>query len=533
MKHFRRVIPLVAIFGTLAGGAAYARPMVKPGPPPAPPPPVVIVPPPPPQLEHNEVAAFALVDQSRRAPTNQEAIALLKRAVAMVPEPGTVRGDLVCTMAARMMAVWSENKGQFLPPETLAAGDECYRLLPDVPMAQMLSGAIKIDAGQVRQGGRLILAAIKAQPRLALQADIPGTQRMLRQIAYSGDIETLDELKVALVQVGFGKDDPSFFGNLAIGVMAAQVANHDNDKATELLPQILDPDIGLRLLIDRRFEPIWPLIEQWAGSNLTRQRDAKLAAAQANFKLDADLKNRRVLADTLWSSGQRDAAMNLLKQAIDNVKLWDKDRFHITMLTVRYARMLNAQNRSAEAIEIARRVNAANPVSQFPYAANLMPNLAQMLIAQGQYQQALDLIDREYPPTSAVEDRAAFGYYSALRFCAYRRMGKTTEADRQSNLINQSFATNGGARSIRDGCMVEPATARQYLIANLMNEDTRDSTLLQFYRLRLNIDTFDVTSDMAPARELLQDKAVLAAVEGFGRDLPDSYLPALKMWTDK
>lgn len=412
-----------------------------------------------------------------------ESVALLQRGLALVPEPGVARGRLSCALAG-VQYDQAVVVNQFNRRDMMAAMDECNRLLPGDAMAQLMGGIANVMTGQVRKGALLLMASAKTRPQLLDSVEIAQMQIVLRKLGYANETGLANAWRALLVQHGYGKDDPKFFGEMALDAIAGFVDAHSNSEATALLPQIMTPDYGLRMLIDRRFEPIWPMVEQWAGGDLKRQREAITAAASAQFRIDPSLVNRRILADALWSTGRRDEALTLLKQAIDDPKLWDEDRFYISLMTARYAKMLLFAGRAPEAIATASKVNAANPGDRYPYAVNLMPNFAQMLIQAGKYQDALDLIDREIPAAQNIEAPQALGYYAALRYCAYHRLGQERQAAGQSVLLETRFITNGPARSIRNACAVDANTVRGLWAARMLDPGQRSSVLLTFYRAK-------------------------------------------------
>lgn len=480
-------------------------------------------------LQHHEVAAFNLMRQSQQAETLPEAEALLRKALGLVPEPGQIRGAIVCMLAARL---YSEGHTPDSRSRAFTAADECNRLLPGVPAVQLLAGATRIDTGQAQQGGLMMVAAIRSDPQVVAGIDVSGMQRIFRQLTYANAKPVLGELRLLLVRSGYGKDDSRFFGDLAVEAIADSIRTHSHSDALALLPQVLDPEYGLRMLVDRRFAPIWPMIEQWAGSNLKRQRDTKLAAARAQFQVDGSLANRRVLADAVWNAGKQAEAQALLAEAVDDPKLWDKDRFHISMITARYAKMLLFSGRAEEALTVAAKVNEANPASEYPYAANLMPNLALLLLKAGRNQDALDLLEREHPPEGSLEDAAAFGYYAALRYCAYHRLGRAREAAAQSTLLATRFASNEAAVGIRTTCGADSRTMRNLWITGMSEDETRSRTLVAFYRGMLGIRTLDMTEDFVFGEMVPIDEPLRAAFADFARELPESYLPALRMWVE-
>lgn len=484
----------------------------------------------PSEAARNELAAIDLLQQAAQVKTFAEAEPLLQRALAQVPEPGRLRGTIVCMLGARLLQQAYDDRTY--QSKAIATAEECNRLMPDVPPAQMLSGMAKLNSGQTRAGGALLLAAFEADPDMLGQFDIPMMQTVFRQLRYAQQTDLLDKLRKFLVSSGYGRDDQSFFGEMALDVMAAAIARNSSSEALELLPQVMSPEYGLQLLVDRRFEPIWPMIEQWAGGDLKRQRDASVAAARARFKVDQSLGNRRTLADTLWSAGMRGEALRLLEEAVDDPKLWDEDRFVISLMASRYGAMLMFEGKADEAITMARRVNDANPPSKYGAAANLMPNLARMLIQAGHSQEALDLIERQMPAEGSLEDPAAFGFYAALRFCAYSRLDKPREARTYSSVLANRYASNTAALDLARACSTTEGSAPTYWSNQLRNPNDRSEVLVTFLRARSGIRTIDMLKAFGSDRFVPGNGPLNAAFEGMGRELPASYLPALRMWAD-
>jgi tetratricopeptide (TPR) repeat protein len=480
----------------------------------------------------NEISAYRQIEESFHAATPEAGLQMHREALAMVPEPTQIRGQFTCMFAARLLEYDRARKERY-SPELVTTADECYRLLPDSADAQQLAGIVKLESGQPRVGGLLLIKSIKSNPKIILATPIDVMQRIMRTIGYADENAILDELRLTLVNAGFARDNQAFYGELALEAISAHVASKQSNRAIALLPQILDSDSGLKLLIDRRFESIWPAVEEWAANTLERQRDVNLKAVKARYELDPSLENRRVYADGLLNSGKLAEASALLRAAIDDPKLWDDDRFHISMLVVRYAKILAVQNRAEEGIAIATRVNKANPVAQFPYAANLMPNLARFLINSNRYQEALDLITREYPLTRQVENDASFGFYVALRFCAFRGLGQTALAAEQSALLVAKYPTNKSALNISESCKTDAASARLAWTGFVLNPETRGRGLLLYYRIKYG-SGMGITDDYATQMNLVrEDPELLRLFEKYGRRLPESYLPAINYWIER
>lgn len=486
-----------------------------------------------PDVDRNVVTAFALAAQAMQATDITEAEQLLERALALLPKPGDERSMIACTLASRLYGESGTNRAY--ERKAVIGADECLRQRPDDPNAQMLAGMARISFGRARQGGSLLVAAIKANPALLDGQEVSGMQSIFRQLSYQNEKPRLAELRKLLLQANFGKDDPQFFGDLAIEVIADNVSRNANGEAVALLPQVMAPEYGLRLLIDRRFEPIWPMIEQWAGGNLERQRDAMLAAARGQFRIEPSLANRTVLAQALATTGHRTEAIALLGEAVDDPKLWDEgdERFFLSMLTTKYVRLLAFEDRVPEALAAAERISAANSIDRFPPIRNIMPNLAFVLIQVGRDQEALDLIKREMPPPGSLENPASFGFYAALRYCAFQRLGRKSDAAAQAALLDSSYSNNSSARTIRMACATDASTARSIWAERMADNDKAGETLLTFYRAQSGIRTIDMLQLVGTDVLIRGNEPLNAAFESFARELPASYLPALRMWDDK
>ncbi|OYW47723.1 MAG: hypothetical protein B7Z36_02180 [Novosphingobium sp. 12-63-9] len=479
---------------------------------------------------NGDAAAYDLLAQAMRAKTYVEVKSLLERALALVPQPGPLRGKVACTLASRIYEESTDVAS--LEQEAANAADQCYRLMPDDADAQFLAGVAKIENHQLHQGGLLLLSAIKKQPEVLDNVEIASMQGYFRMLHYAHENITETNLRMALIKAGYGKDDSDFFGEMAVNSIADYIAQQDAVSAIALLPQIVGPEYGLRMLIDRRFEPIWPAVEQWAGGNLNGQRDANLAAVLSQFRVDPSLPNRRVLADAFWGAGRHAEAKSLLAEAVEDSKLWDDDRFYISLMTARYAKMLIYDGQLEAAIATAIRVNTANPASKYQYAVNLMPNFASLLIATGHAKDALELLDRETPSERILEAPAALGFYVALRFCAYHSLGRESEAKAQAAMLAARYASNEPAAHIASTCSVTPETEQGMWTQDMMDDDTRAKTLVTFYRAKLGIKTINSIDDFGADFLGRDNPGLQATFRKLGRELPASFLPALRMWEE-
>lgn len=299
-----------------------------------------------------------------------------------------------------------------------------------------------------------------------------------------------------------------------------------------MLPLILVPRIGLELLVDRRYEPIWPDIEGWAGGNLVTQRDAYVTAAKAAFDVDPTLAHRRNYAVALQAAGRTSEAQALLAVALADQSQWDETRYDIIMIAVRLSGMLEAEGKVDEALKVLRRLKAVTPIAKFETAANLMPNEARLLIAAGRPAEALKLLDTETPPASRLENRAALAFYTALRICALRGLHREADAQQLMLQLTRDSGTNVAARQIASGCNRDPADRNQRWIETINDPTRRSEGLLAFLRMkRMPGRMGSFVDENFVGTPLRIDATNEALFNRLGRNLPASFDAALAGWT--
>lgn len=132
---------LIALGAALTAAALTGPVMAAPSAPRPAPRPVLAAPATPAKMTSAEGAAYLLALQSAGAATFEEAKALLQQALALVPQPGLMRGRLACTLAARTYSQSVDDAAY--TQEAASTASECYRLRPDDAQAQMLDGVAR------------------------------------------------------------------------------------------------------------------------------------------------------------------------------------------------------------------------------------------------------------------------------------------------------------------------------------------------------------------------------------------------------
>jgi hypothetical protein len=464
-------------------------------------------------------AAFARALEAKR-PADQ--IIDLDSALAKLPRPTRFRGQVQCFRGWALGGL-----GRNAEAETAYA--ECYRLRPDDPYAVWSASFVALGKRDVRRGVRLMLAAVKLDPAPLADYDQSAMESILRQLSYERQDGLRAELITALSAAGFGRDDPAWTSVQARDALDALLAAGERERAAALLPLILVPRIGLELLIDRRYEALWPDIEGWAGGTLTAQRDAYVTATKAAFETDPSLASRRNYAGALSAAGRNAEARELLAAALLDQKYWDDTRYYIIMIAIRLSGMLEADGKVDEALATLRRIKIVTPLVKYEAASNIMPNEAQMLITAERYAEALKLLESETPPPSKVENRAALGFYTALQACALRGLKRDAEADGMLLALERDAPGNLAAQQIADGCARKPADQKARWKDALNSPSRRSEALLAFLDMKRQSPRPRDTFIKAPP---VTDTETETLFNRLGRTLPASFDAALDGWTE-
>lgn len=451
-----------------------------------------------------------------RSPAAQ--IADLDRALTALPRPTRFRGLVQCQRGWTLHALDRR-------AESDAAYEECYRLRPDDSSALWSMSSIALDRGDLRRGVRLLLAAIRADPAPLADYHPGAMDSTLSRLRDAREYALRAELIAALAGSRYSSDDPGWASRKARDAIDDRLAAGDRPGAVALLPLILVPRIGLGLLVDRRYEAIWPDIERWAGGDLVAQRDAYVAAARAAFEVDPSLVLRGNYADALVAAGRGDEARSLLAEAVADPGLWDERRDDIVMTAIRLSAMIESEGDADAALAVLRRMKAATPAARYPAGANITPNEARLLIGAGRHAEALALLDAELLAAD-VDDQAVLDFYRALRLCALRGLGREAEATAIAAELGSSIA----AQRLAGSCGAGTANDNAQWIQSVQAPDTRSSALVAWLEAERSTPAGAFVDSEWTVAPRASDPVTRDLFERFGRRLPPSFDGALDGW---
>ena len=456
-------------------------------------------------------------------------LAFAEEAIAQLPTATPFRAWINCLYGVRQIG---RDTAKARP-----AIEECRTVLPSQPMAKMAYGRLLIADGKSEPGFRLMIEAIRSDPRWVERCDTSATGDIRTQLRVMSYDNTLDDVRAelieALVATACGSEDPAFYSGLMREVIARRIARGEIEKARGAIPAVLDPDDVLKMLVDRRYAPIWGDIERWTGGNLEALRAAFVHKVRQSHDARPSIASATRLAYALLVTGGRDEGIAVLARALADPALATEGLYDEGTAAVRLADMRNGGGEAREAVVTAalRKLLADGSPAVTPSLWNTVPNLARWMIIYGKPGEALALLDRYVPAGTNLDSPAARGYFAALRGCAQLR-GGDAGGQRVLHDVIRDYAANKGAVRIAATCGTDHAALRENILALMEDEQERSDLLLDLVRIRLlGANGRTVTSyEHAAFVSLLAEPAFANRLDALARDPGPGYRAALSRW---
>jgi hypothetical protein len=451
--------------------------------------------------------------------------ASLDTALYLLPKPTRFRGAVQCLRGAALLS--ADVVANKLPGSV--AIDECHRLNPDVPLARRMRADTAFLNDDVRTGATLLAQAISADSQLARGLKEDQLDTVFRQLGYAGATAERRALVVALSKTDAARDNAARYSGWVRAGVLDRVEKGDLAGAGALLPYIVDPADALTMLVDRRYEPLWPRVDEWAGGDLVRQRDALVAAARAAHAADPELSRARALADVLARTGHAPEAVTVLTQAVAAFGT-PRDDYDYARAVVKLSGVTAAAGeRDARRILAPMRAALAGGVAG-PMLVNVVPNLAISQIALDRPADALATLDRYPIDVSKVETAQAFGYFVAIRGCAEAKLGRAARARAALATVTRDYAANLGAVDLATGCIGDDAQVLARWLARVDDPDTRSGALLAMYGEQAGTSDDRLAVNKHALRAISTRAEVRAKLAQYGRAPAAGYLPAMRGW---
>lgn len=452
-----------------------------------------------------------------------ERLTALDSVLSELPRPTPFRAIVLCTRTKTL--------GSLGRPEFKAAAAECYKLLPRAPMALWMYAESRKYEADPQPSAQAFIAALEAAPQFASFLPPRDFQQLLDRLDAMDRTELSGRLLDALERAGYGAANPRWSSWAAKRALDNAIALNDLAKAGRMLPSILDPEDVLPLIVDRRYQPIDSGLRPFAADGLVAQREAFLNTTRGAFEIAPTLEHRQDYAAALVAAGRTDDAINLLKAGLLEKESWDKEAFDASLVAVRAAKLLWTSGRLDQGIELLRKSDAELTAAGFRNGIlSIVPNLAQLYIADKRYQDALDLLAARPPSAEQFGSHDDYAYVPSLKVCALAGLGRTSEAEAERRKALELGPNNAAARRMVIGCLGDRAAAKREVLGALADSSRRQPMLVELRRAQLPA-TDEVNDGWHElVRTLADDSEVKAELDRYSVPVPQALVPAFLSW---
>lgn len=434
--------------------------------------------------------------------------------LAKLPRPTPLRA-MVQTARAWALAN-AERRG-----EAVAAIEEAIRLAPDNPLAKLTAAHILTFTGATRRAADLLLEVSRSDPRYAVGIDRYVLGALVGRLRETGDRDRADRVEARMAEIGYAAALAPERSSNALSKLRAHLTAGEREAAEGAIGTIGDPEHLAALMVDRRYEAMWPRLEEWGGPGLHEQSRRHLEELRREWDGSGGFDTATNYARRLASMRQFNAVSALFAPMYDKPGL-SADVDGIELLAPSVARSLAALGRRAEAERLLERVAALMPPDGSGRDLNVLAAKMMLDVAEQRWAEVMPRADLFMASAKAVGpsvNDGAVRQVRAFRACALQGLGRTDEARTELAQLLLAQAAQPSVAWTMLGCVGDVAAGRDFLVARLADERTRD------WALRI-VQPGSAATGLAQDRathafreKVRRNPAVLAAVAKVGRVL--------------
>jgi tetratricopeptide (TPR) repeat protein len=439
----------------------------------------------------------------------------IAQSIKVDPDDKHARATLDIMRASALLGLKREREARKL----IAEADE---LAPDIPepSTTLFTGALLTEHFDI--AADTLDRMIARYPDVV--RDVPWElMRFFLQKEPSGQAQRNDDRRATLVRIGYGADTEHGY-YLAATAVRRLVLRSDYDGASALLPFVKEPESIENMLIQRRYERMWPAIEKLAGPHLATVRaDLAAEAARQYAETPDDHQAFASYVNALRHAGRLNDAIALeakLPQTSEAMASTDED-MGWAVNNVAFA--LHEAGRKDEADKLLERLNDA-PMPKEDWRVSMKINRLEFLVQDGEFEKALSLVE---PTAATIGSPYADQLTRRLRYCTLSRLGRAAEAAkyRAEFLAHASDAPGPTIDALL--CAGDASAAEQVALTALSEPDPAKRSEFETDFVR-QLQAHPLASDDPSVwegrwSEFRKRPAIASAFARLGRDLPDEF----------
>lgn len=421
-----------------------------------------------------DIEKVAALTEKNNEASNLEALSLLATASGKVPHPSPAAGLIDGFKGAILSDLHR-------PEAALAGLQSAVAQYDGNPEIFRLLIGYELERGTGESVARAMQRARQAQPQVVASLDkewVRGALQKAHELSPEKRETVRGDICIALVGSGWQQDPRSPLGNDILGCAILAYSQRGNlAEARANLAKNPATDTLLSLAIDRHHEALWPAIDGLGRDGFRKNLETEAARATASAK--ATPKDYQVVADQMRAF----RALGRFQDAISAGKALASDKAQIEVagndafwFINEYAANFNALGRVDEAIAAMDGVLALG-VDRYPELGSLTINRAEMSIATGHYQEAIQSLTRleEDQPDSL----SAYGkmWIWANKACALRAAGRIEEAKAEESKLAAKPEDNWSAATAVAACRNDVPAVADLIVKRLRDSDARPGAL--------------------------------------------------------
>lgn len=298
-----------------------------------------------------------------------------------------------------------------------------------------------------------------------------------RNLNKADQADVFNELAILLSKADFrGSED---LGALWVHLAAVKELTDrgEIDEARTILPKLKNTHILISLIQDKRYEELWPSLEEVSGKNFELSLQSDVGRLREEFEAaPEDYKKLTRYINALRAANMLDEAVKTAKPYMND---WQKivatgeDAFWFVN---EYAYTLHQMGNSKASIKVMDKIKALG-LEDFPNSVSMVINQATILMEMGSFKKAIkaaDAIDMEYTSTYGKM------FIWATKACSLYGLKKEEEAEEAFAKLTENLDENERAYLGAVICKNDAVLAEKILVEHLSDEKKRSDILSYF-----------------------------------------------------
>jgi tetratricopeptide (TPR) repeat protein len=403
-----------------------------------------------------------------------------------------------------------------LPNEADAALEQAIRAAPEDVAAHHMLAASYIEGGNSDGATEQLLWLARNHPDRLDEFETGKISALVDRMDKAGLKDRLFDLESALIDADYGHlEAPGDCDWMIKDVLVGLIVRNRTDDAKVLVARLIDPDIAVAMLIDKRFEALWPTLEQRAGPDVSQLSRTYLAAIEARLLAQPDqddLINARI--HTLVALGRYRDAIEASRPFTDDPERVKNDGgngfWRIEQRSIALANM----GRLEEANALFDRYGSLD-FKEFPGLIGPAIDRAYHMFEYGHYRSAIARSMR-LDQLSTVASPYGRMVIARIKLCSFHALGRVADEQRELAYIESLRADSEAVYMLAMLCL-DRADAAERSAIGMINDPAKRTAMLKAFQDRLPPDPSPVSMVERDVLRLRERPAVVAAIEQHGR----------------